>query len=113
MRQRKIEKVFGLVKVLFENKKYYCGPSCALRISVDRPLCAVSVFVTYTVANQQALLPRQAESAAVVQRLYTDVRREPYEPSAAKHWQNLKYWVSRFGDGRLNPNSLLSQPNRT
>ena len=69
--------VFGLVKVFFEDKKYYCGSSCALRISVDRPLCAVSVFAAYTVANQQALLQRQAESAAVVQRLYTDVRREP------------------------------------
>ena len=102
--------MFGLVKVFFEDKKYYCRSSCALRISVDRE---VSVFVAYTVANQQALLQRQAESAAVVQRLYTGVRREPYEPSAAKQWQNLKYWVSRFGDGRLNPNSLSSQPNRT
>ena len=83
------------------------------KISGKRPLCEVSVFVAYTVENQQALLQRQAESAAVVQRLYTGVRREPYEPSAAKQWQNLKYWVSRFGDGRLNPNSLSSQPNRT
>ena len=62
--------MFGLVKVFFEDKKYYCGSSCALRISVDRE---VSVFVTYTVANQQALLQRQAESAAVVQRLFTGV----------------------------------------
>ena len=84
----------------------------ALRISVDRPLCEASVFVTYTVANRQALLQRQAESAAVVQRLYMAVKREPYEPSAAKQWQNLKYWVKRFGDGRLNPNSLPSHPNR-
>ena len=103
------ENVFGLVKVFFEDKKY----SCALRISVDPLLCEVSVFAAYTVVNQQALLQRQAESAAVVQRLYTAVKREPYEPSAAKQWQNLKYWVSRFGDGRLNPNSLSSQPNRT
>jgi len=83
------------------------------KISEKRPLCEVSVFAAYTVANQQALLPRQAESAAVVQRLYMGVKREPYEPSAAKQWQNLKYWVSRFGDGRLNPNSLSSQLNRT
>ena len=83
------------------------------KISEKRPLCEVSVFAAYTVVNQRALLPRQAESAAVVQRLYMGVRREPYEPSAAKQWQNLKYWVSRFGDGRLNPNSLSSQPNRT
>ena len=84
------------------------------KISGKRPLCeVVSVLAVYTVANQQALLQRQAESAAVVQRLYMAVKREPYEPSAAKQWQNLKYWVSRFGDGRLNPNSLSSQPNRT
>ena len=85
----------------------------ALRISVDRPLCEVSVFAAYTVANQQALLQRQAESAAVVQRLYMGVRREPYEPSAAKQWQNLKYWVKRFSEGSLNPNSFPSQPYRT
>ena len=65
------------------------------------------MFAAYTVANQQALLQRQAESAAVVQRLYTGVRREPYEPSAAKQWQNLKYWVSRFGDGRSSVEELF------
>ena len=72
-----------------------------------------SGVAAYTVANRQALLQKQAESAAVAQRLYTDEKREPYEPSAAKQWQNLKYWVKRFGDGRLNPNSLPSQLNRT
>ena len=78
----------------------------ALRISVDRPLCAVNVFAVYTVANRQALLQKQAESAAVAQRLYMDRKPDPSVPSAAKHWQNLKYWVKRFGDSRLNPNSL-------
>jgi len=63
--------------------------------------------------NRQAPLHRQAKSAAVVQRLCMGVKRESYEPSAAKQWQNLKYWVSRFGDGRLNPNSLPSHPNRS
>ena len=56
------------------------------KISGKRPLCEVSVFAAYTVANQQALLQRQAESAAVVQRLYMGVKQETLDVSEAMDW---------------------------
>ena len=58
----------------------------APRNSVDPLLCAVSVFAVYTVANRQALLPRQDGGAAPVQRLYMGVKQETLDVSEAMDW---------------------------